>query len=106
MTGLTPTVIYLNRCAAFATKAKTGPGPFHRGEKMDRSPPSRHPDLDPDNYRLAWAKALGSRLRIDDRRGLMLDGRPVGLDQVMIETNRIRKSQGLLPVGKKPSWQV
>jgi hypothetical protein len=61
-------------------------------------------EVDPDSHRTALIGAFGGRLKIDDQRGFLLDERPINLDPLMLEMNRIRKANGLAPVGKKPEW--
>jgi hypothetical protein len=77
--------------------------PHHAGGKME-GPPAIRKEVEPDSIRLAWIGALGGRLKIDQEKGFYLDGRPVSLDDLMLETNRIRKANGMEPVGRNPRW--
>ncbi|OWK39529.1 hypothetical protein [Fimbriiglobus ruber] len=77
--------------------------PAHRGGRQE-GPPAIRTEVDPDSLRNAWIAAFDRRLRIDHEKGFWLDGRPIGLDDLMLETNRIRKAKKLPPVGKKPGW--
>jgi hypothetical protein len=115
----TPTVVYLNRCKAFKAKqpqnppkknpskkpARTGHA-YHQESKLKAEPAARTSDADPDSLQLAIFTALRRRLRVDRDKGYVLDGRPVSYDTVMIETNRVRKANGLEQVGKKAEWRV
>ncbi|OWK42040.1 hypothetical protein [Fimbriiglobus ruber] len=100
-----PIVIHLSKGKRATPQAsqKKRHEPDHRGGCQE-GPPAIRKEVDPDSLRNAWAIAFGGRLRIDDRMGFLLDGRPIGLDDLMLETNRVRKAKRMPPVGKKPGW--
>jgi hypothetical protein len=109
-----PVVIYLNRMKhvvqnpAIKRRSPKTPirlGAIHRGGKAD-GPPADRNLADPDTIQSIWITVFGHRLRIDETKGFTLDGRPINLDELMIETNRNRKANGLPQVGKKPGWFV
>jgi hypothetical protein len=82
---------------------KKTPGPHHVGGRAE-GPPAIRKEVDPESIRSAWIGAFGGRLKIDEQKGFYLDGRPITLDTLMTETNRIRKTHGLAPVGRNPRW--
>jgi hypothetical protein len=84
---------------------RNGAGSRHIGTRAE-GPPARRDLVDPDAIRTAWRDAFGARLRINDERGFWLDGEPIALDDLMRETNRIRKERSQKPVGRKPEWLV
>jgi hypothetical protein len=102
-----PVVVYLKTGKAAINRAdpepKRGPEPFHKGCR-EEGPPAVRKEVDPDSHRSAWVSAFGKRLKIDEQKGFYLDGRPISLDALMLETNRIRKAHGLAAVGRNPKW--
>ena len=59
---------------------------------------------DPKPVSLALSEVWGDRLVAHPEKGYVLDGRPVALDYLMLETNRVLKSWGMEQVGKKKEW--
>lgn len=108
-----PTVVKLKSRSASITRTIPDSGQprgpkkpghaFHTGSKYE-GPPAIRKEVDPDSIASARVSALGKRFRIDSERGFFLDDVPASLDAVMLETNRIRKANGLAPVGKKAEW--
>lgn len=100
-----PVVIHLKRpkVAKSVPAQKPGAPPYHKGGRAE-GPPAIRKEVDPESIRSAWLSAFGKRLSIDGESGFWLDGLPVSLDHLMLETNRVRKANGLAPVGKKPEW--
>ncbi|OWK35420.1 hypothetical protein [Fimbriiglobus ruber] len=101
----TPIVVHLRKRKKVSPEGsqKKRHEPAHRGGCQE-GPPAVRKEVDPDSLRNAWSIAFGFRLRIDDRMGFLLDGYPIGLDDLMLETNRIRRAKNMPPVGKKPGW--
>lgn len=100
-----PVVVHLKRLKAAKSAPARKPGPplYHKGGRQE-GPPAIRREVDAESHRAAWVGAFGSRLRIDEKRGFFLDGVPIILDDLMLETNRIRKANGLAPVGRNPKW--
>jgi hypothetical protein len=101
-----PVVVYLKTGKAAVNRAdpepKRGPEPFHKGCR-EEGPPAIRKEIEPDSINSAWIGAFGDRLKIE-QKDFYLDNRPIGLDALMLETNRIRKAHGLAPVGRNPKW--
>jgi hypothetical protein len=103
-----PIVIYLKRGKHIAQnppKKRRFSNPVHRGGNAD-GPPADRKLADPDTIQSIWKTTFGQRLKTDDTKGFSLDGRPINLDDLMVETNRARKADGLPQVGKKADWFV
>lgn len=81
------------------------PEPHHYGSREEGAPAIRR-EVDPESIRSAWISAFGRRLKINEQTGFFLDGKPITLDELMIETNRLRKANGIEPVGRNPKWLV
>ena len=85
---------------------KAAPPPARPPEEP-KSPPARQeaspkPKVNP----LALAHHWLKRRLVEKESGFWLDGRPVSLDQVMRETNRVLKANGVEQVGTKGAWLV
>jgi hypothetical protein len=96
-----PTVVYLKPRKASRDRTPPLTKPQFR---LPLLPPVISTEIEPESHRTAMVGALGKRLRIDEQKGFFLDGVPINLDPLMRETNRIRRANGLSPVGKNPRW--
>lgn len=75
--------------------------------RPEQSPLERHtyqPKPKPNPVAVAQSR-LGTRL-VEKESGFWLDGRPAKLEQVMRETNRLLKAQGIEQIVTSERWRV
>ena len=75
---------------------KASPTPAPKRPLLDSSgPPADRNAGDGDNQRAVLYETFGTRLRIDDAHGYMLDGSPIKYPELMRIAKQIRKRNGM-----------
>lgn len=101
-----PKIIYLRPRPE--TLPRRGNKTNYETGKKNGDPAPRNTESNPESIRGAWIelKQFGYHVEFNDPSGLKLNGRHISLDDLMILTNRVRRENGLPPVGKKKEWLV
>jgi hypothetical protein len=102
-----PKIIYLRpRAEPQASPKRTNQTDYQSGRFFNGDPATRSPQMNPESIRGAWIglKEFGYDVGFNDSSGLKLNGRPISLDDLMKLTNRVRRENGLVPVGRKREW--